>query len=73
MDTEKEKVDVTSLSVKIMQLIQDNEPDFAVGMGALCLAIGQAALTWGIDEEEAVGAVTKCMKHMYANERETMQ
>jgi hypothetical protein len=56
-----------------MQLIQDNEPDFAVGMGALCLAIGQAALTWGVSEEEAVGAVTRCMKHMYANEKETMQ
>lgn len=64
---------VTELSVKIMQVLIENEPDFSVGMGALCLALGQAAHTWGVDEKEAVDAVCRCMKHIYANNKETMQ
>jgi len=65
--------DVTELSVKIMQVLIENEPDFPTGMGALCMALGQAAHTWGVTEQDAIDAVRRCMKHIYANSKETVQ
>ena len=72
MDTERANK-LSELSAKIIQVLVDNDPDFPTGMGALCMALGQAAHTWGADEEEAMDAVRKYMKHIYSNNEETLQ
>lgn len=63
--TSQDGDDMINLSMRITKLLQDENPDFPTGMGALCVALGNSAAAWGMDEQDVIDAFTSSIRKIY--------